>query len=158
MTSAAELLTPTEAADFLRCKPDTLAVWRSHGRGPEYLTIGKMVRYRRSALEAWAYGSEVDRSELEKRAACHNAKRGRTKRLKGRRGAELRERRLKAEPFCRDCARLGFKVPAEEVDHIVPLAFGGSDDDSNVRTLCGPCHLRRTQGHVAASRSLRDAG
>ncbi|MDX3884043.1 HNH endonuclease signature motif containing protein [Edaphosphingomonas haloaromaticamans] len=26
------------------------------------------------------------------------------------------------------------------VDHIRPLALGGTDDDSNTRNLCGPCH------------------
>ena len=25
-------------------------------------------------------------------------------------------------------------------DHIKPLALGGSDDDTNIRCLCGPCH------------------
>jgi 5-methylcytosine-specific restriction protein A len=37
-------------------------------------------------------------------------------------------------------------------DHIVPLARGGSDDDSNIRCLCEPCHKIRTAeqfGHQA---------
>jgi 5-methylcytosine-specific restriction protein A len=25
-------------------------------------------------------------------------------------------------------------------DHIEPLALGGTDDDTNIRCLCGPCH------------------
>jgi 5-methylcytosine-specific restriction protein A len=25
-------------------------------------------------------------------------------------------------------------------DHITPLARGGTDDDDNIRCLCGPCH------------------
>jgi len=29
-------------------------------------------------------------------------------------------------------------------DHIVPLAKGGSDDDSNIRCLCADCHKART--------------
>jgi 5-methylcytosine-specific restriction protein A len=33
---------------------------------------------------------------------------------------------------------------AEVIDHIVPLALGGTDDDSNCRALCHPCHEKRT--------------
>jgi 5-methylcytosine-specific restriction protein A len=30
------------------------------------------------------------------------------------------------------------------VDHIVPLAIGGTDTDDNVQSLCDPCHERKT--------------
>jgi len=30
---------------------------------------------------------------------------------------------------------------AEEVDHITPLAYGGSDDPANLRSLCHGCHV-----------------
>ncbi len=32
---------------------------------------------------------------------------------------------------------------AEEVDHIVPVAEGGSDNLSNLRSLCHNCHASR---------------
>lgn len=67
-----------------------------------------------------------------------------TPRLRGRAAVEQRRRRLMAEPLCRDCKARG-KVTASTVpDHIVPLAHGGSDDDSNIRCLCQPCHEART--------------
>ena len=67
-----------------------------------------------------------------------------TPRLRGRAAVEQRRRRLQAEPLCRDCKARG-KVTASTVpDHIVPLAHGGSDDDSNIRCLCQPCHEART--------------
>lgn len=65
-------------------------------------------------------------------------------RVRGRRGVEQRRRRLAAEPLCRDCAAKGLVEPATVPDHIVPLALGGSDDDGNIRCLCGPCHEKRT--------------
>ena len=30
-----------------------------------------------------------------------------------------------------------------EVDHIIPLADGGGNDDNNLRTLCNECHRAR---------------
>ena len=65
-------------------------------------------------------------------------------RLRGRRGVAQRERRLRDEPLCRDCKANGRITAAVVPDHIRPLSKGGSDDDSNIRCLCKPCHDRRT--------------
>jgi 5-methylcytosine-specific restriction protein A len=47
---------------------------------------------------------------------------------------------------CQDCGRLG--SPSElECDHRIPLAKGGTDDMSNLQTLCGGkdgCHAKKT--------------
>ena len=40
---------------------------------------------------------------------------------------------------CRECGRPG----RLEVDHVVPLKAGGSDDHDNLRALCKDCHLAR---------------
>lgn len=49
-----DLLDEKAAADFLDLKPGTLSVWRSTGRySIPFVKIGHLVRYRRSALEAW---------------------------------------------------------------------------------------------------------
>ena len=68
-----------------------------------------------------------------------------TPRLRGRAGQRQRLRRLRDEPMCRDCKAKGFVTQATEVDHIKPLAQGGSDDDDNCRSLCSACHLDRTR-------------
>jgi 5-methylcytosine-specific restriction protein A len=65
-------------------------------------------------------------------------------RLKGRLGVAQRLRRLRAEPLCRDCKSAGIVRAATVPDHIVPLAQGGMDIDSNIRCLCAPCHRVRT--------------
>lgn len=49
-----ELLDPDQAAELLRVKPGTLAIWRCTGRWSlPFLRVGRSVRYRRSDLEAW---------------------------------------------------------------------------------------------------------
>ena len=65
-------------------------------------------------------------------------------RLRGRKAVAQRRRRLASEPLCRDCKAMGITTAAITPDHIQPLALGGLDMDSNVRSLCGPCHAKRT--------------
>ncbi|MGY2732799.1 HNH endonuclease signature motif containing protein [Sphingomonas sp. UYP23] len=61
-------------------------------------------------------------------------------RLRGRAGQAQRKRRLEAEPLCRICSERSLVTAATVPDHITPLALGGSDDDTNIRCLCQPCH------------------
>jgi 5-methylcytosine-specific restriction protein A len=68
-----------------------------------------------------------------------------TPRLRGRAGMKQRQRRLLAEPLCRDCKAEGKVTLATVPDHIVPLAFGGSDTDDNIRCLCEHHHRIRTR-------------
>jgi 5-methylcytosine-specific restriction protein A len=46
------------------------------------------------------------------------------------------------------CRRCGLVVSGRDanVDHIIPLADGGTDDDANLETLCRSCHSRKTVG------------
>lgn len=53
MTAPDVLLTQDEVAAWLRVKPSTLKTWRTRGGGPPAVTIGRCVRYERSAVEAW---------------------------------------------------------------------------------------------------------
>lgn len=57
---------------------------------------------------------------------------------------------------CQPCARRGATVQALEVDHIVPIAQGGTDDHANLQAICKPCHAVKTAGE--ASRGQWGAG
>jgi excisionase family DNA binding protein len=48
-----ELLTITEAAEFLRTPVATLRYWRHLGTGPRSFRLGRRVLYRRVDLHAW---------------------------------------------------------------------------------------------------------
>lgn len=52
----------------------------------------------------------------------------------------------RARIFARDdhrCQECG--APAKHLDHITPIAMGGSGDDSNLRALCARCN--QTKGN-----------
>jgi 5-methylcytosine-specific restriction protein A len=69
----------------------------------------------------------------------------RVERLRGRAAVEQRLRRLRrTSGLCQDCTTQGRVEVATVVDHIVPLAHGGSDRDENTRNLCKLHHAERT--------------
>ena len=47
------LLSEAQAADFLNLSACTLQQWRSKGRGPQFVKLNRMVRYRRSDIDAF---------------------------------------------------------------------------------------------------------
>ena len=57
---------------------------------------------------------------------------------------ELKRRILEEEPVCGIC-RLR---PSVEADHIIPVAFGGSNSRANGQGVCGPCHDRKTRSEI----------
>lgn len=64
-------------------------------------------------------------------------------RIRGGRLKVIRERiGLRDEYTCRMCGRV---TVDGEVDHIVPLALGGSNSDFNLQWLCKePCHREKS--------------
>ncbi|MFI0465322.1 HNH endonuclease [Saccharopolyspora sp. 5N102] len=58
-----------------------------------------------------------------------------------RRDIAFNAERLRLEPNCRGCGR-----PAEQVDHILPLAKSGAMfDHANAQSLCVGCHDHKTR-------------
>lgn len=78
-------------------------------------------------------------------------------RIRGRRGVELRKRRLAAEPLCRMCRAKGVTRAATVPDHIKPLAKGGTDTDDNIRCLCAE-HHREVTGEQFGHRTPHNTG
>ena len=54
------LLTPDEVAEILGVPKTTLYRWRYHGEGPESMRIGRHLRYRAGAVEAFISQREND--------------------------------------------------------------------------------------------------
>jgi hypothetical protein len=52
-SAADELLTPKQAAEYLKCSVCWLAQLRMMARGPAFTRHGRWLRYRRADLEKW---------------------------------------------------------------------------------------------------------
>lgn len=57
----------------------------------------------------------------------------------------LRQQVLERDSYlCCECAKEGRVSAASDVDHIVPKSQGGTDDLSNLQSLCKKCHKTKT--------------
>lgn len=63
----------------------------------------------------------------------------------------LRGMILRRDPVCMVCQAR----PATQVDHIIPKAHGGTDEETNLRGLCAACHRDKTARDSAAGRARR---
>ena len=74
-----------------------------------------------------------------------DTKAGTTERIRGRAWMSTRQR-IQQRDMC-TCRACGLVRMDHEVDHIVPLEQGGSNDDANMQLLCsgpGRCHARKS--------------
>lgn len=55
-----QLLPPAEAARRLGVPTETLRYWRNARTGPDYLRVGRHVRYEESALATWVAAQRID--------------------------------------------------------------------------------------------------
>ena len=52
----------------------------------------------------------------------------------------LRQKILERDNYtCQICYR---KLPADQliIDHVIPISYGGTDEETNLRTICKECH------------------
>lgn len=119
---------PSRAPPRVCSKPGCFSIARTGSRCPLHPYPQKRPRER----------SEADRLYDDARGSAHA--RGYDKRLWRR----ARDRKLMEQPTCEACERVGRTTEATEVDHIIPLAHGGTHDPENLQSLCHPCHVRKT--------------
>ena len=79
--------------------------------------------------------------------------------LTGRPWRRLRQKILERDLYlcqCADCAKRPAPLPADEVDHIVNVAEGGSEDDpANLQAMHHDCHAKKTQAEAARAQGHR---
>lgn len=82
----------------------------------------------------------------------------RHKRGYGYRWVKLRETILKRDLYlCQPCKEAGRVTPATEVHHITAKAHGGTDEPSNLVSICEPCHLAASRQQTGR-REIRRVG
>lgn len=67
-----------------------------------------------------------------------------TERVRGRKLQRIRDRLFRANPLCVMCTARGMDTVAVELDHVVALANGGTNEESNYQCLCAVCHAEKT--------------
>lgn len=63
-----ELIAASDAARLLHLKEQTLATWRSDGKGPTFCKIGRAVFYRKTDIQEWL-GKQLHDAAKTKAAA-----------------------------------------------------------------------------------------
>jgi 5-methylcytosine-specific restriction protein A len=63
----------------------------------------------------------------------------------------MRAQVLREEPVCHYCRA----APSVQVDHIIPLAEGGSSDRPNLAGSCFDCHEEKTQRESMRARAAQ---
>lgn len=80
-------------------------------------------------------------------------------RLRGRAGVAQRDRRLRRTNYlCEHCLKEGLNTLATVVNHIIPLAHGGSDEDENTENLCRDHDLIVTAEQFGLKAPKREIG
>ena len=77
----------------------------------------------------------------------NNTEQNQPDRIRGRTLQRIRARVLANNPLCVRCEAKGRITIATQVDHIIALVNGGSDDkhdDSNRAGICDMCHIDKT--------------
>lgn len=62
-----------------------------------------------------------------------------TQRGYGYKWQQFRKDYIRRHPYCCKCGK-----PTKDVDHKMPRAKGGTDDERNLQPLCGFCHKQKT--------------
>lgn len=81
-----------------------------------------------------------------------------TERVRGRKGQAMRKALFAREPLCRTCEAAGRTRLASIRDHIIPLAEGGADDETNEQPLCAECSDIKTRAEAKRGRQREAAG
>ena len=90
------------------------------------------------------------------RAAMPSEQESNVRRMSSRPWERKRQATLARDKFlCQECLRKGRLTVATEVDHIIPLEEGGTDEGSNLQSLCHDCHALKTTIENTGRASLR---
>ena len=72
-------------------------------------------------------------------------------RTRGSRWMKLRHVVLVEEPVCMICER----KPSVEVDHIIPVSQGGTDERDNLQGICKSCHEDKTFNDLGMKKPVK---
>lgn len=60
----------------------------------------------------------------------------------GRAWKRIRNKYITEHPMCEECFKNNIYKPADEVHHKLPISDGGTNERSNLVSLCHSCHMK----------------
>lgn len=93
----------------------------------------------RNALQRW-------RASNKDRTLIHATNR-KARKSGGRLSNDIAARLMQAQRGACPCCRADLSTTGHHLDHIMPLALGGTNTDDNVQLLCPPCNLSKHAKH-----------
>ncbi|MBX3402933.1 MAG: HNH endonuclease [Phycisphaeraceae bacterium] len=154
-------LEPIDAADLVR---NLERVWRKVGYPPGETMLKRYGRYSGKAYyERWGsirrackLLARVYRGTLTREAMIEMGQKAGRRRRREQVRLGLRWQVLERDGFacsiCGACAKSRHRAGLH-VDHIVPVSRGGTNDASNLRTLCSDCNIGRGAGRERLPRA-----
>ncbi len=64
-----DVMTTEQAADYLSMSKQRLEIWRHEGKGPCFIKLSRMVRYRREDMDEWL-AEHVRSSTIDEGGVC----------------------------------------------------------------------------------------
>lgn len=115
-----------------------------HGRHKEYLRIFNKKAYEANRTARVQMSVEWQRANPEKVKVFAANRRARKRAAAGKLSKDIVPRLTKLQRNkCAVCRSIFGAAGKKHLDHIVPLAAGGSNFDSNVQLLCAPCNCSK---------------
>ncbi|MBS7805775.1 HNH endonuclease [Rhizobiales bacterium TNE-4] len=62
---------------------------------------------------------------------------------------------LQAKGHCAQCSLKITPGKRWDLDHVIPLSLGGSNDITNLQVLCQACHTQKTKSDVSSNAKAR---
>lgn len=83
----------------------------------------------------------------DRRAINQQNRRARKVAAGGKLSREIKDRLVVLQKGKCACCRVDFSKSGSHLDHIMPLALGGPNDDENIQLLCPTCNLSKNAKH-----------
>lgn len=124
------------------------AYQRAYQDANRHRTIERLKRWRQDNPERGrAYGREWRRANLHRLVVKEQRRRARIKGVGGNLSPDIHARLMTLQRCKCAICRVSLKEVRPHLDHVMPIAKGGTNTDDNAQLLCPTCNLTKSAKH-----------